>query len=117
MNDPRYRSVRWSRLRAWLLRREPMCRYCAARGVGAPATTLDHIKPVALGGDFWSPANLAPACLSCNSAKGDTPLDEWLAGGCNAEGYGSFWDENQSSLPRPNRHGLGLHTKRVSEGG
>lgn len=92
-NDPRYRSARWSRLRAWVLRKEPMCRYCAKRGVATVATTVDHIEPVARGGDFWSPVNLASACAACNYSKADTPLDEWIAGGCDVDGYGSFWDE------------------------
>lgn len=30
--------------------------------------TIDHIKPVSKGGSEW-PANLRPACRSCNSAK------------------------------------------------
>ncbi|NII67807.1 HNH endonuclease [Cellulomonas uda] len=33
--------------------------------------SLDHIKPLARGGDPWDPANLQPAHLSCNAAKGD----------------------------------------------
>jgi 5-methylcytosine-specific restriction endonuclease McrA len=33
-----------------------------------PADTIDHIKPVSKGGSEW-PANLRPACRSCNSAK------------------------------------------------
>lgn len=37
---------------------------------GAPATTLDHVKPLARGGANW-PANLRPACKPCNSRKRD----------------------------------------------
>jgi 5-methylcytosine-specific restriction endonuclease McrA len=48
------------------------CAYC-----GAGATTLDHLVPLARGGDH-SAENTAPACLSCNASKRRlTPL-EWL---------------------------------------
>jgi hypothetical protein len=36
---------------------------------GAPATAIDHVKPVARGGAHW-PCNLRPICKSCNSRKG-----------------------------------------------
>lgn len=34
----------------------------------APATDTDHVKPLAVGGSNW-PANLRPACRSCNRSK------------------------------------------------
>lgn len=49
-----------------------ICAYC-----GAPATTLDHIRPRARGGSD-DPANLIPACRSCNSSKSALALDEWF---------------------------------------
>jgi 5-methylcytosine-specific restriction endonuclease McrA len=49
------------------------CAYC-----GAPATTWDHIVPVSKGGKT-EPGNIVPACLSCNSSKKDSDLDDWLA--------------------------------------
>jgi len=101
MDDPRYKTGRWQRLRAAVLRHDPLCRYCAARGRAEAATTVDHIQPVARGGAFWDQLNLAPACASCNYSKRDTPLDEWLAGGCGTDGYGAFYDErikNQTDL-------------------
>lgn len=51
---------------------DPLCAYC-----GAPATTIDHILPVTKGGT-GELANLAPACRSCNSAKGNRSLAEFL---------------------------------------
>lgn len=41
------------------------CHYC-----GAPATTVDHIIPQALGGPVRAGWNRVPACRSCNAAKG-----------------------------------------------
>jgi 5-methylcytosine-specific restriction endonuclease McrA len=50
------------------------CSYC-----GQPADTVDHVFPVARGGDsHW--LNLAPSCKSCNSSKGDKDLNTWLHG-------------------------------------
>lgn len=67
------------RLRYEIFRRDNhACRYC---GQMAPAGTLtiDHVIPVALGGDN-SPANLVTACTDCNSGKSssspDAPLVE-----------------------------------------
>lgn len=50
------------------------CAYCYR--VGFPLH-IDHIIPVKHGGpsDSW---NLALACKSCNSSKGDKTLDEWV---------------------------------------
>lgn len=47
----------------------------------APATDTDHVKPLARGGSNW-PANLRPACSTCNRSKSDRwPLavDEGVA--------------------------------------
>jgi hypothetical protein len=56
---------------AAVLLRDP-CVYC-----GNPATGLDHIHPSVKGGtDGWT--NRAPACASCDSRKGDTPLVHFL---------------------------------------
>ena len=38
---------------------------------------LDHVIPLILGGKHC-PANLRPACESCNLSKKDKPLQEWL---------------------------------------
>ena len=50
------------------------CVYCGAED---DEFHIDHIHPVALGGDS-SIQNLAVACRSCNLSKGAKPLSEWL---------------------------------------
>jgi len=55
----------WRMLRAEILAADPICVYC-----GAPATTVDHVKPVSKGGAELDPANCVPACASCNVRKG-----------------------------------------------
>lgn len=41
-----------------------------------PANTIDHVIPLSRGGANW-PANLRPACTSCNASKGDKTLQEY----------------------------------------
>jgi 5-methylcytosine-specific restriction endonuclease McrA len=53
-----------------------MCAY----GCGTPATSLDHIWPVAKGGKSM-PGNLVPACGSCNSRKRDGKPYSWVERG------------------------------------
>lgn len=111
-DDPRYRTSRWTKLRAAILRRDPLCAYCRTRGRAEAATTVDHIQPVARGGRFWDQGNLAPACASCNYSKADQTAEEFLAQGCGTDGFGGFWDEkNQTSLAAHDRVRPHLHTK------
>lgn len=54
-----------------MLRADP-CSYC-----GGPAGTLDHVEPIARGGEnIWQ--NLTAACLNCNMRKHDTPLLKFM---------------------------------------
>lgn len=49
------------------------CSYCED-----PATTFDHVHPVARGGKTeWT--NMMPCCRPCNSSKKDSDLYEWAA--------------------------------------
>lgn len=48
------------------------CAYC-----GGSADTIDHVIPVSRGGSNL-PANLRPACWTCNTSKGDRPLGVFL---------------------------------------
>lgn len=52
---------------------EGRCAYCTAA-----ATTWDHVVPVIRGGET-TPANVVPACVSCNSSKKDSEVWSWLA--------------------------------------
>lgn len=49
-----------------------LCAYCNLN----VANSLDHIVPLVRGGSN-DIENLAPACISCNSSKGDKLLEEW----------------------------------------
>lgn len=48
------------------------CAYCGCEG----RLTIDHVKPVSKNGPHM-PANIRPACRSCNSSKGNKSLLEW----------------------------------------
>lgn len=48
-----------------------LCAYCRT----SHAAVVDHIIGRAMGDRGW---NLLPACLSCNSSKGDRPVWTWL---------------------------------------
>lgn len=59
----------WRKMRVYILARDGhTCQYCSA-----PATTVDHVEPVAKGGEILNPENLVAACVSCNSKKQDKP--------------------------------------------
>lgn len=65
----------------WLLAYGRQCVYCSTPLAdetcgAAPKFTVDHVHPLALGGDH-ALENLVPACLHCNSSKGDSPLATW----------------------------------------
>ena len=49
------------------------CCYC---GDKLDKPTMDHFIPLSKGGEF-SPKNILPACLSCNSSKHVNGLEEW----------------------------------------
>lgn len=49
------------------------CIYC-----GRTAGSTDHLTPKSKGGTN-APSNLAPACWTCNLAKGNLYLDEFLS--------------------------------------
>jgi len=69
-NHPRlYDSVRWLRLRAAHLAREPLCRYCARQGLVVQATVVDHIARHR--GDkalFFDGKNLQSLCKTCHDS-------------------------------------------------
>lgn len=69
-------NVRENRIKVYE-RDEYKCRYCQKQ-MTRFTVTLDHVKPVAEGGDN-SFENLITACLNCNSRKNNRPLGDFLA--------------------------------------
>ena len=68
-NTPRY-----LRLKAQVLAKQPLCAHCQQRGLVAAAIELDHIQPVAGGGDKWDRKNCQGLCRACHRKKSDGEL-------------------------------------------
>lgn len=64
----RVRGRRLQSLRARLLRSEPRCRECLARGIHRPAVVLDHVVALINGGGN-DEANLQGLCVECHRLK------------------------------------------------
>ena len=57
------------KLREQLLREEPLCRMCKAKGRIRTAEIADHIVPIAKGGATHDITNLQPVCKECHQDK------------------------------------------------
>lgn len=66
--DKRVRGRAGQRMRAKVLAEEPCCRMCQAEGKRVQATVVDHIMPLAAGGDN-SRGNQQGLCDPCHDAK------------------------------------------------
>ena len=56
----------WRKLRAYVLRGEPLCRHCTARGLTMAATEVDHRDDDPSNNEL---INLMPLCKPCHSRK------------------------------------------------
>ena len=59
-------GVAWRKLRAYVLRGEPLCRHCTARGLTMAATEVDHRDDDPSNNEL---INLMPLCKPCHSRK------------------------------------------------
>jgi 5-methylcytosine-specific restriction enzyme A len=69
-----YNTQRWRRIAWHQLMAEPLCRFCAERGLAVPATVADHVEPH--DGDltcFWL-GRLQSLCSTCHNK--DKQLEE-----------------------------------------
>lgn len=77
----------WRKARDAFLAASPLCVMCAADGVTAAASVVDHIIPH--GGDhglFWDRSNWQPLCTTHHSAtKQRAERAGWR--GCQADGW------------------------------
>jgi len=65
-----YKTARWLALRAWQLRRAPLCADCYKEGRIVPATEVDHIRAHAGSEElFFDTSNLQSLCKACHSRK------------------------------------------------
>lgn len=64
----RIRGRKGVELRKRRLRNEPLCRDCAGQGIAQAATTPDHIKPLAHGGEDID-SNIRCLCQPCHAKR------------------------------------------------
>jgi 5-methylcytosine-specific restriction protein A len=65
-----YHTALWQRLRALVLREEPLCRECLKEGRDTPSTDVDHIiRHQGIWALFFDRANLQGLCHACHSRK------------------------------------------------
>ena len=66
-----------------------------------PATQVDHIKPIADGGEPWDLENLRSLCASCHSKK--TGRDRLARKGCGPDGLpldrNHYWGRREREEP------------------
>ena len=65
----KYNSMEWIKLRNHARKEMPLCANCAKKGIIEPTKIIDHIKPIAEGGDPWDINNLQGLCESCHNKK------------------------------------------------
>jgi len=59
----------WKRARLMHLAREPLCRMCSKENRYTLANEVDHIVPLAIGGNRFDSANLQSLCRPCHQEK------------------------------------------------
>lgn len=73
MSDPRYRTARWRKARAAVIRRDgAVCSVlgCTTDMTDYRAVAVDHVVEVKDGGAFWDLNNLQVLCTYHNRQKG-----------------------------------------------
>ena len=64
-----YRNAPWRYARKCQLEKHPLCQHCYEKGKLTPANTVDHVKPIRLGGEPLDENNLMSLCKSCHARK------------------------------------------------
>ena len=64
-----YNSAAWQTARRFQLERSPLCERCAEDSLIVAAAHVDHVLPLADGGDPFEASNLASLCAACHSRK------------------------------------------------
>lgn len=88
----------WQKLRASVLKDEPLCRHCTARGLVVLATDVDHMN----GSDDNRRESLQPLCHECHSRK--TAQDQGKRVACGHDESGHPADPTHHWNKRPVTH-------------
>lgn len=69
-NNPLYASSKWRKYRsALLMRRGGNCELCGHVPLFDRELHVDHIRPIAEGGEVYNEANLQILCIQCHGKK------------------------------------------------
>ncbi len=69
-NNPLYASTKWRKYRqALLMRRGGQCETCGSVPLFERELHVDHIRPIAEGGEVYNEANLQILCIRCHGKK------------------------------------------------
>jgi hypothetical protein len=93
MDDFR-RSLQWKQLRYEALKRSRgCCDCCGARATPGKPLHVDHIEPIAAGGEPDSIANLQVLCADCNEGKGSWDNTDWRSVSALRENFAADIDQ------------------------
>jgi 5-methylcytosine-specific restriction protein A len=73
MRKPHY-SGPWRTVRRQILERDSYICQIQTAGCLGHADQVDHIVPIARGGEWWNPDNLRAACRKCNNDRNRVAL-------------------------------------------
>jgi 5-methylcytosine-specific restriction protein A len=69
-NNPLYATTKWRKYRqAILMRRGGQCEACGTVPMFDRELHVDHIRPIAEGGEVYNEANLQILCIQCHGKK------------------------------------------------
>jgi 5-methylcytosine-specific restriction protein A len=80
----RIRGRRLQYTRALVLRQQPLCAHCMARGIVTEATVVDHVVALVNGGED-AIDNMQGLCVPCHEQKTRADLGQRTKG-CDANG-------------------------------
>jgi len=68
-NQDFYNSKEWRELRAWYVKKHPLCVTCRENGIAKPVQIVDHIVEIKDGGSLLCVTNLMSMCNLHHNAK------------------------------------------------
>ena len=68
-NQDFYNSKEWRDLRAWFVKKHPLCVTCRENGIAKLVQIVDHIVEIKDGGSLLCVTNLMSMCIGCHNTK------------------------------------------------
>lgn len=67
--DGFYQTTAWRKVRNIFIATNPLCIMCESEGITMPGNVVDHIIPIAKGGDRFKDSNLQTLCYRHHAIK------------------------------------------------